>query len=103
MADRKTLLFGIWAIIAIAAIVILVLLLMRWTSPAGAFTASRTYADLGPANVCLENGCEYMGHVFPSPSFGPGRVDCLCNGDLITFQLTESDLDMYYSYYPRVA
>ena len=79
MEDRKSLLFGIWAIIAIAAIVLLVLIVMKWNI-SGAFAASQSYAEIGPAALCEENGCSYLGHVFPTPNFGPGRVDCLCKG-----------------------
>lgn len=101
MADKKMMFFGIWAVIAIAAIVLLVLIVMRYDSPVGAFSASNVFGeDLEPTAVCEANGCEYVGHIFPQPNFGPGRVDCLCNGEIATFQLVGSDIETAYSYYP---
>jgi len=74
--------------LAIAAIVLLVLLVMRYDSPSGAFSASNVFGEnIEPTTVCQANGCDYVGHVFPEPNFGPGRVDCLCNGEVKTFQL----------------
>ena len=101
MDDKKIINVGIWSILAIVAISAFMIFMINYTNGiGGAFSASQVYnQNIGPAQVCYENNCEYVGHIFPDPQFGPGRVDCVCNGEGKTFQLLESDLDMYYSYY----
>jgi len=87
--------------IAIVVMVLFVMFMIGKLGGTGAFSASNVYSEYAsPAEVCAENGCEYVGHVFPEPKFGPGRVDCQCQGELKTFQLVKKkDLNRYYAYY----
>jgi hypothetical protein len=101
MEEKNIIYFGIWSVVALAIIFSLLLVVMEKTSPVGAFSSSGIFdASVSPYDFCYRNGCDYMGHVFPDAVFGPGRVDCLCNGEVKTFQLLSSDLDKKYSYYP---
>ncbi len=99
MRENKTMLLGIWAIIAITAIILLVILILKFTAPTGAFTQSEAGYELGPREMCEANGCDYRGHVSNlPPSMGPARVDCICSGELVTYQMPRSTQGHYFAF-----
>ncbi len=100
METNKTMLHGMWAMIAIVGITLFSMFLIGSFTPQGAFFASNAgYETTNPVAICYLNDCEYIGHILPQPNFGPGRVDCNCNGEIKTFQLIETAEDIYYYNY----
>ncbi len=101
MKDRKMMLLGIWAVIAIIVIILFVILIVQQNTIEGAFTQSRSgYRNYDPKELCAANDCLYAGHISNLPaSMGPARVDCYCEGELTTFQLPRSTADHAYFAY----
>jgi len=78
--DRELMKVGIWAIVAIIAVVILVLFMMR--SPVtGQYTSTLVYNQYEPHEACEINGCvwdaELQHGVFINP-FSTPAAGCRC-------------------------
>lgn len=103
---KKDILFGVWAIIAIALITFFVLIVMNNASPVGAYTATTAFLQYEPKEMCELNNCElYVSDNVNIPvHLRAGlttSVNCLCQGQIKTFQLRQPNLGVYNpGYYP---
>ena len=80
--DRELMKIGIWAIVAIIAVVILVLFMLR--SPVtGQYTSTGTYNQYEPKEACKIQGCEWNAELqhgmFVNP-FSTPQAGCYCHG-----------------------
>jgi len=98
--NRKEILLGIWAIIAIMAIVFFVTVVLNKTATTGAYTATTAFLQYSPQEMCEKNNCEaYLSDNVNIPAHLRSglttSVNCLCQGEIKTFQLRQPNLGIY--------
>ena len=104
--NKKEIILGIWAVIAIAAIIFFVVLVMNKMTTTGAYTASTAFLQYEPKELCAKYGCEvYLEDRVNLPihlrSGLSAAVTCICQGELRSFQLRQTNLGVYNpNYYP---
>jgi len=103
--EKKNIVFGIWTIIAITAIVIFSMAVLNKVSTSGAYTASTKFLQYEPREMCELQGCQYyMSSEVGLPtvlSSRPVTVDCICNGKIRTFPTLVPNLGVNSpTYYP---
>ena len=106
MDHKKEVLLGTWAVIAIAAIVFFIVVVLNNMTTTGSYTASTAFLQYNPQEMCEMNNCEsYLSDTVNMPIHlrsGPtATVNCLCRGEVKTFQLRQTNLGIYNpDYYP---